>query len=116
MSESIVKIYISMKRNIDEQIFFYESLVEDNSMIYENIYYELINNKDFNYNNIIESFKNINDNDDIKYKLIDLKKTKDMLEQKIRSECKHIYEDDMIDLTCEISKNITYCKKCMSTF
>jgi hypothetical protein len=116
MSESVVQIYSSMKKSVDEQIFFYQCLLEENKMIHENIYYELVNNKDFQYNTIIDTFKQVNNNQSIMDKLNDLVKLKEFLEQKIRAECKHEYEDDMIDLTYETSKKITYCKKCMSTF
>lgn len=114
--ESVIQIYLSMKKNVDEQIFFYQCLMEETKMIHENIYYQLINNKDFQYNPIIEGFKQVNDNEYIMDKMNDLVKLKEFLEQKIRAECKHEYEDDMIDVSCETSKNITYCKKCMTTF
>lgn len=41
-----------------------------------------------------------------------IKEIKNMLEDKIKQLCEHEFEDDMIDITPDKSKNIIYCKIC----
>ena len=41
---------------------------------------------------------------------------KNIVEQRIKSGCKHEYVDDYIDIHPECSQRISYCKKCYSCF
>jgi len=51
--------------------------------------------------------------------MIFLREMINIVEQQIKSVCKHEYEEDTIDIACgcyENTKNITYCSICYSTF
>jgi hypothetical protein len=48
-----------------------------------------------------------------------IKSMEDLIKQidlKLKSECKHEYTEDLIDLTPEKSERICYCHKCWTTF
>ena len=51
----------------------------------------------------------------IQEEFISVKQTVYKLTQQIQSLCKHDFVDDYIDIDCDKSKRITYCKKCEYT-
>ena len=51
----------------------------------------------------------------IQEELIYVKQTISKLQIKIQSICQHEFIDDLIDIDCEKSKHITYCRKCEFT-
>jgi hypothetical protein len=48
--------------------------------------------------------------------LINSKVLLESIENRIKSECKHEYEEDDIDISPDESKHICYCKICFCTF
>ena len=62
-----------------------------------------------------DSTQLINKRNLIQEEFIYVKQTVCKLTQQIQSLCKHDFVDDYIDIECEKSKRITYCKKCEYT-
>ena len=61
----------------------------------------------------LSSKKYENDNKDLIKNMEQLIKQIDL---KLKSECKHEYTEDLIDITPEKSQRICYCHKCWNTF
>ena len=121
MSEThdAVNSLILMKTNIETQIYFFTNLLNEIDDIKNNIYYsydceDCIESK--NMTSIINEFHAINNQEEIAEKLNRLTYLNKTIEQKIKSECIHVYEEDSIDINENTSQNITYCSKCWSSF
>jgi hypothetical protein len=67
----------------------------------------------YNYlNNKKNIFDNNNENNIIKH----INELIKLLEENIRINCEHHYENDYIDISLDRSQKICYCKKCLLTF
>ena len=72
--------------------------------------YNYLNNKKIMFYDNNEEFKN-------SYNIIkNINELIKLLEQHIKSNCDHEYENDYIDISLDKSKKICYCKKCLLTF
>ena len=105
---------LSMKTNLENQLYFFTDLLEESYAIKFEFFKNYIENS--NMENIIENFNKLNNESEIERKIKDIKNLIRELEQKIKSECVHTYEEDSIDITPDRSQNITYCSKCWSSF
>ena len=86
---STVECLIEIRDTIEKQLFFFRSCLKENQE-------QLVNR----FQLIVLDFEHL---------LEDIDNT-------LKAECKHVYEEDYIDITPDRSQKITYCKKCHRTF
>ena len=84
-----VDCLIELRTKSEKQLFFFRNCLKETPQQNEPRFKMIISN----FEQLLENIDNI-----------------------LKSECRHIYEEDYIDITPDRSQKITYCKICHCTF
>jgi hypothetical protein len=106
-----LEYYLFTKKRIDNNIKYLEEMINEYHLIFTEA-----NNCDISITEkLLDEIKFVENNDDFIHKLKCMRQLKDSIVKKINELCEHNYVEDIIDISPEYSKKITYCEICEHT-